>query len=56
MEFNDLEILSHIYNSMLAIDTKGQSTIIMAECLQSLRNFILTKDNELKQKNKSEEG
>ena len=52
MQINDLEILSQIYNAMLTINTKGDDTITMGDCLRALRNFILTKDKELKEEKK----
>lgn len=54
MEIKDLEILSQIYNTLFAISTKGDDTIAMAECLKTLRGFILTKDKELKEQRKGE--
>lgn len=50
MEIKDLEILSQIYNTLFAINTKGDDTIAMAECLKTLKSFILAKDKELKEK------
>jgi hypothetical protein len=41
MTYEKLETLSHIYNTLLAINTKGENTILMAECLNSLRYFVL---------------
>ena len=50
MTIKDLETLSQIYNTLFTINTKGDDTIAMAECLRTLRTFILTKDKELKEK------
>jgi len=32
-----LEQLTRIYNTMLSIDTKGEATLIMADCLRALQ-------------------
>ena len=42
MTYEKLETLSRIYNTLLLINTKGEDTLVMAECLKALRNFILT--------------
>ena len=42
MTYEKLETLSRIYNTLLLINTKGEDTLIMADCLKALRNFILT--------------
>lgn len=41
MDMEKLETLSRIYNTLLLINTKGEDTMIMADCLKALRNFIL---------------
>lgn len=40
MMYEKLEILSRIYNTLLLVNTKGEDTMIMADCLKSLSNFI----------------
>lgn len=40
----DKQKLIDIYNVMLQIETKGQSTLIMADCLVALRNIINEQD------------
>ena len=42
MTYEKLETLSRIYNTLLLINTKGEDTLTMADCLKALRNFILT--------------
>ena len=42
MSYEKLETLSRIYNTLLLINTKGEDTLTMADCLKALRNFILT--------------
>ena len=42
MTYEKLEILSRIYNTLLLVNTKGEDTLTMADCLKALRNFILT--------------
>ena len=42
MTYEKLEILSRIYNTLLLVNTKGEDTLTMADCLRALRNFILT--------------
>ena len=42
MTYEKLETLSRIYNTLFLINTKGEDTLVMADCLKALRNFILT--------------
>lgn len=42
MTYEKLETLSRIYNTLLLVNTKGEDTLTMADCLKALRNFILT--------------
>lgn len=35
------EQLSRIYNTLLLINTKGEDTLIMADCLRALKNYII---------------
>ena len=57
MNYNDLELLTRIYNTLLLVNTKGEDTMIMGECLRVLQNFVLTKKQEIttEQNNKKEE-
>ena len=42
MTYEKLERLSRIYNTLVLVNTKGEDTLTMADCLKALRNFILT--------------
>lgn len=55
MEFKDLELLANIHNALMRVETKGESTIILGQCLSTLKNFVETKDKELKDKQQEEE-
>ena len=57
MNYNDLELLTRIYNTLLLVNTKGEDTIVMGECLKTLQNFVLAKKQEFtnEQNNKKEE-
>lgn len=50
MNINKLEVLSRIYNTLLLVNTKGEDTMIMADCLKALQNFILTNKQEIENK------
>ena len=41
MNKEQFENLSRIYNTLLLVNTKGEDTLTMADCLNALRNFIL---------------
>ena len=58
MNYNDLQILTNIYNTLLSVSTKGEDTVIMGNCLTALRNFVLIKKEEFEnnQNTKAEEG
>ena len=36
----DKELLLRIYNTLLLIETKGESTMLMADCLRGLQTVI----------------
>ena len=57
MNNNKLKILTRIYNTLLLVNTKGEDTMIMGECLRALQNFVLMKKQEIttEQNNKKEE-
>lgn len=55
MEIKDLQLLADIHNALLNVETKGESTVIMGQCLLRLKNFVETKDKELKDKEQQEE-
>lgn len=47
MTYEKIEILSRIYNTLLLINTKGEDTLIMADCLKAMRTFIQNEQREL---------
>lgn len=56
MNYNDLEFLTRLYNTLLLVSTKGEDTIVMGDCLKSLQNFVFTKQQEIaNEQNKKEE-
>jgi hypothetical protein len=50
MEQKDLQLLADIHNALLGVSTSGESTIIMGQCLISLKNFIETNMKKLNEK------
>ena len=40
MSKEQLTVLSQIYNTMLLVETKGENTMIMAECIKALQMVI----------------
>lgn len=55
MNMEKLEILSRIYNTLLLVNTKGEDTMVMADCLKALQNFILTNKQEIEKAQVGEE-
>lgn len=55
MGLKDLQFLADIHNALMRVETKGESTVIMGQCLNGLKNFVEAKDKELKEANKEEE-
>ena len=53
MTLEKLENLSRIYNTLLLINTKGEDTLTMADCLKALRSFIVN-EQQLLEKEKEE--
>ena len=47
MTYEKLETLSRIYNTLLLINTKGENTIVMADCLNAMRSFVMNEQKEL---------
>lgn len=47
MTYEKLETLSRIYNTLLLINTKGEDTLIMADCLNAMKTFVLNEQKEL---------
>lgn len=48
--------LTKLYNTLLLIETKGESTKIMAQCLQFIEQMIAAKQSEIKSTDEAEEG
>ena len=40
MNQEKLNYLISLYNNLLVINTKGESTLVMAECLRAFQGFI----------------
>lgn len=40
MSQQDLQLLANIHNALMQVETKGESSIILGQCLVSLKNFI----------------
>lgn len=51
MTYENVEILSRIYNTLLLINTKGEDTIVMAECLNALKSLVLVEKKKLDSQN-----
>lgn len=47
MTYEKLEMLSRLYNTLLLISTKGEDTIIMADCLNALKSFVINEQREI---------
>lgn len=48
--------LTKLYNTLLLIETRGESTKIMAQCLSFIEQMIMEKQSEAEQNEKDEEG
>lgn len=47
MTYEKLDVMSRIYNTLLLINTKGEDTMVMGDCLRTLKSFILNEQKEL---------
>ena len=47
MTYEKLETLSRIYNTLLLINTTGEDTLVMADCLNAMRTFVQNEQREL---------
>ena len=45
MNKEDLDYLNALYNTLICISTKGEDTILMGECIKSLKEFIYRQNN-----------
>ena len=48
MQKSQLEQLIRIYNTLTTISTKGEDTLIMADCLNAFRPLLLELQQEMK--------
>ena len=55
MNYQTLEQLTYIYNSLLLVKTKGEDTIIMAECLTKFHECLIEAQKELQKQKINEE-
>ena len=55
MTYEKLETLSRIYNTLLLINTKGEDTLVMADCLNALCTFVMNERQVLDTQIKVEE-
>lgn len=49
MEMQKLEQLVRIYNTLLTVSTKGEDTIIMAQCLSTMRQVLTELQQDVKE-------
>lgn len=47
MNYNKLESLTRIYNTLLLVNTHGEDTLVMADCLNAMRAFIANEQKAL---------
>ena len=47
MTYEKLETLSRILNTLCLVSTKGEDTVIMADCLTAIKSFIQNEQQEL---------
>ena len=55
MTYEKLETLSRIYNTLLLINTKGEDTMIMADCLRAMKSCVENEQRELQTTQKEKE-
>lgn len=57
LNYNDIQQLGQTYNTLTLINTKGEDTVYMAECLKALKQlyFIFGEEYNLQQENQVEE-
>lgn len=56
MEQKELQMLADVYNNLLNISVKGEDVFTLSECMSRLRQFIINKQQELKDKKENEDG
>lgn len=47
MSMERIEQLARIYNTLLLVNTKGEDTVLMADCLKALRTFVTEEQQNL---------
>ena len=47
MSYEKLQTLYRLYNTLLLINTKGEDTLVMADCLNALKTFVINEQKEL---------
>ena len=48
------QMLVSTYNALMSVETRGQSSIIMADCLRNIANIISAMEQEQARKNAEE--
>ena len=46
MQQEDLILLTQIYNTLGLVNTSGENTIVMGDCLKAFKQFLLAKQEE----------
>ena len=49
MKQEDLILLTQIYNTLCLVNTSGEDTIVMGDCLKAFKQFLLQKQTEYDQ-------
>lgn len=49
MKKQDISYLAQLYNTLSLITTSGENTIIMGDCLKSLKNYIQASQKEMEE-------
>ena len=52
MDMQSLQILVNVHNALLSISTKGEDTLTMAQCLNTLKSFIYNQQEKINNENK----
>lgn len=55
MTKKSLEFLAQVHNALLTVETKGESTITLAQCIMSLQNFIKNHNEDIIEEENQEE-
>ena len=54
MQQEDLILLTQIYNTLGLVNTRGEDTMVMGDCLKAFKQFLLAKQEEYN--NQTQEG